>query len=153
MDVGGGTPAGQRWHYRGPTGIGCLVVGVILVGLGWDLIRDRPPESATVFMPVAVAQGNATSGWVYLGRSIRRGDWAFGEIVDHDGTLQAKRRVNIREEHYENLTGTLLGYALGVETPSRIGEVARGDCVCVRDRVEVGVFHIWLKIDIVACPT
>ena len=145
----GGHSAGGR--YRGPVGFGCVIAGIVLVLIGYHLVVRSGVPRASVFMPVVLAEGNATSGWVYLGRSINRDDWAFGEIAD--GVMQARRRVNIREDHYESLTGTIFGAIAGITPPTQVGVVERSQCVHVEDREEVGFFAVWLKIDVVECPS
>lgn len=87
--------------------------------------------------------------WTYLGPASNVDAWNYRTIMaEPDGLeiMQATRPMFLREDHYERLTGTLLGRFLGYRRPDPTGHVEMGECVRVLDREVVGRDRVWLNV-------
>lgn len=145
-------------------------VGALLLFLTFDLIKeagveDNSRSSVTVFgfVTPAYAQTESNSretpGWVYFGYEKNPARWNFeimnggyGDLmVNRKGLLlRSKREVNIRESHFGNFTGTILGFI--DPAPPIIGTLPEGSCITVEAVKSVGFSKIWLDAVPAKCP-
>ena len=131
----------------GATGIVCIVIGAALLWIGADLAYNagRDSQLATALTLVSIAEAQeipqTNEGWVYA----PEGSFAGNDI------MRAQRYVPLRDNHFGDFTGTLVGKVLGYGEPDVVGEVQRGECVRVDNRTIVGFGKVWMKVQKVEC--
>lgn len=155
--------------FSGPylSSIFVCVIGLFLLFLAYNVVtKGGVPErqSSNLLISSAYAQGadreaDSSIGWVYFGPEGRPEKWNF-EIVgggyrdfqeEKPGVvLKALRSVNLREDHFGNFTGTILGF-LSPEPPV-LGTIAKGACIRPEEIVSVGFSKIWIKARPAVCP-
>ena len=132
--------------------IAFALIGFLLLALALDLAtrggRDASGSSAMALVAAAVAQGNSTRGWVYAPEGSFTG--LGGNLIGN--TIQAQRPVRLRENHFDDLTGTFVGSLLGYAEPNVVGEIEQHDCVRVEEDHTVGFGKVWLNVEKVECP-
>ena len=117
------------------------------------------------------------TGWVYVGPAHDDSQWAFSveQSTSHSSSamqehaarageqqerltnawIRAKQPTLLREDHYNDLTGTWLGNLFGVEEPDVIAVIGEDTRTHVQDEVRVGldIFGhgvIWAEVP---CPS
>ena len=150
---------------EGASGIVCIGLGVILLWFAGDLAirggQDGQGLSALALVPKAVAEENKSNkqkGW--------QKDWQKGWVYAPEGSftrphgssisdkiMQAQRpSLPLRENHFDDFTGTLVGKLLGYAEPDEVGQVTHGNCVKVEEDRTVGFGKVWMKVEKVDCP-
>lgn len=170
----------KRLSISQPRGAVCVTLGVVLlIAAGQSVLSSG--SNAGVQQPSAVervpdtgAQAADTeesntrppcTGWVYVGPERDDRLWAFSVEQEPrspsamhtylaNSTIRAKRPMLVREDPYNDFTGTWLGNLIGIDEPEVIGVVEPDVPVYVHDEVHVGldVFGfgvIWAEIP---CP-
>ena len=97
------------------------------------------------------------TGWVYVGPAGKKSGWAFS--VDDSSRssnaqlehhwIRAKQSMVVREDPYDDFTGTWIGKLIGADEPDVIGVIEADALTYVHDEVRVGRGVIWVKIP---CP-
>lgn len=137
----------------GAGGIACILIGVGCLYLAWNAAdrggEDGQDTSSLSLVTVAVAQQNPsktvksrTEGWVYAPE---------GSFIGDD-IKEAQRRAPLRDNHFDDLTGTILGKLLGYGKPDVVGQIKPGDCVRVGESTVVGFGKTWMHVKKVQCP-
>ena len=142
-------------------GMLCIALGVILLILGEFRTGGSEDEVSSLVSPrlglggTLLAQERAPAaneGWTFLDPSIYQTLVADGSR--NVEIMQAKRDVPLRADHFDALTGTLLGSVLGYRRPDVVATVEKGECIRVFERETVGVIwadKVWLRAQKIEC--
>lgn len=66
--------------------------------------------------------------------------------------MQARQPAALRDDHYTDFTGTIVGWLFGHHEPNVVATVGPGECVRVEDGTVVGLFgQIWIAVETVPC--
>lgn len=136
----------------------CLFLGAAFLYLVFDAVvyggRGIEKEGPTLLeSAVATAAGAEeahqqntlpprTEGWVYAPEGSFTGDEIKKANVD----------ALLRDDHFDDFTGTWLGKLFGYNEPNVVGEIQRDQCVEKMDNAIVGFGRSWMKVTIVNCP-
>lgn len=78
-------------------------------------------------------------------------DSATGQPVAFQ-IMQARQPAALRDDHYTDFTGTIVGWLFGHHEPNVVATVGPGECVRVEDGTVVGLFgQIWIAVETVPC--
>lgn len=100
------------------------------------------------------------NGWVWLGTGAynKRKDWdaiiVKGDLPDDNGKIVNKLVLkttiwrNLREYHFNNITGTWIGKIFGVKLPKLVCVLREGSNVEVKQVTSVGLSKIWSKVTV-----
>lgn len=148
--------------------IALCILGIVLLFLTFDLYKNSgiPPQQESALSIIGRAYADDTTdeqladkGWVYFGYEKNPESWNFeilnGSFEDMIAgkkgiVLKSTRKMNVRENHYGNFTGTVLNFIS--PAPKVIGELPTGSCSLVTDVKSVGFSKIWIKIEPHQCP-
>ena len=164
----------KTFNVSGPAvgGALCIVAVLWLVYFAVDLVRDSgsnlpaqevqdpAPASSGGWLSISPVMAQVTEttpppptvpeGWVYLGRHGDAKNWAFDlkdeESLEAGHHVYATKSMLIRADHYNDLSGTVVGKILRVAEPPVIGTIYRGTCALLADHEEVGFSALWVKI-------
>ncbi len=141
-------------------GMLCIALGALLLILaefraGGSEDELPPPVSRLGLSVTLLAQERAPAadeGWTFLDPSI------YQTLVADESRnveiMQARRDVPLRADHFDALTGTLLGSVLGYRRPDVVATVEKGECIRVVERETVGVIwadKVWLRAQKIEC--
>ena len=141
-------------------GMLCIALGALLLILAefraGGSEDDLPPPVSRLGLSVTLlAQERAPAadeGWTFLDPSI------YQTLVADESRnveiMQARRDVPLRADHFDALTGTLLGSVLGYRRPDVVATVEKGECIRVVERETVGVIwadKVWLRAQKIEC--
>ena len=114
-------------------------LGSLRLGLGATLLAQERPLAAD-------------EGWTFLDPSIYQ--TLVADVSRNVEIMQARRDVPLRADHFDALTGTLLGSVLGYRRPDVVATVEKGECIRVVERETVGVIwadKVWLRAQKIEC--
>lgn len=159
--------AGQALSVPFQVNIILCIIGALLLYLTFDFYSNGGEPDGTsglAFATAAYAQEpaaekSAKEGWAYFGYEKDPELWNFDFVkgnIDQLNTgekgiiLKSKKDVKIWENHFGNLTGTVLNFLS--PAPKVIGKIPAATCLQVIESKSVGFSKIWIKIKVVSCP-
>ena len=161
-------------------GLMVLVLAIhVLINAGTDTRTAKNTNAILNFIvPTVHAQRNGSGqmrGWVYVGPEHDYSAWVFNPaptepeespappvpeespaLTKPEGSLtfgslwRATGPALMRSDHVSDWSGTIFGAF--ISKPEVVAMIAKGDCVQILDRQEIGVRSVWAQVETKECP-